>query len=280
MVESPNVRLSLPSRSENVLVVRQALTGVAECLGLDAVEANDLNTAVTEAANNVVMHAYAASEGPLEVELYTLSDAIAVVVRDSGSGMPATGEQRERAHAGMGLAIIEALCRRVEFAQPPGGGTEVRMELATPKLAALEPIGGRGGPADRRASDELPGMVELGLAPNAIARAVLPRVLSTLAARAYFSTDRISDVQLVADVLAANAGDSIRGSHLEVGVTATPRKLELRVGPLLSGRGASLVVAANGFATAIERLTDATRVAAAVADPASEMLELRLVDQR
>ena len=92
MAEIPNVRLSLPNRPENVLIVRQALTGVAECLGLDAIDTNDINTAVTEACNNVVMHAYADREGPLEVELYTLADAITVVVRDHGEGMPEEDE--------------------------------------------------------------------------------------------------------------------------------------------------------------------------------------------
>ena len=89
------------------------------------------------------------------------------------------------------------------------------MEFA-PAKAALEPLARATGRAPRLASaaDEHRATIELSVAPNAIARAVLPRVLSALAARAYFSTDRISDVQLVADVLAANAGDSLNGSHL------------------------------------------------------------------
>jgi serine/threonine-protein kinase RsbW len=69
MAEIPNVRLSLSNRPENVLVVRQALTGVAGSLGLDAIETNDLNTAVTEACNNVVLHAYEGDPGPMWFEL-------------------------------------------------------------------------------------------------------------------------------------------------------------------------------------------------------------------
>ena len=111
-----------------------------------------------------------------------------------------------------------------------------------------------------------------------MARAVLPRVLSALAARAYFTTDRISDVQIVADVLAANAGESIRGTHLDVGVTVAPRKLELLIGPLLTGRGESLMTAAaDGSAPVIERLTDAQRVAPF---ESAETLELHLADHR
>ncbi|HSZ15033.1 MAG TPA: ATP-binding protein [Solirubrobacteraceae bacterium] len=293
----PNVRLSLPNKAENVLVVRQALTGVAECLGLDAILTNDLNTAVTEACNNVVLHAYGGGEGRLEVDVCAQAGAVTVVVRDHGRGMPerepddaeredAEGKGFEEAHGGLGLAVIDALSRHVELTQPPGGGTEVRMELAAPTARALEPVAdddadqlvgpAQVGPAAQATHE---GRVELQLAPTAIARAVLPRVLSTLAARAYFSTDRISDVQLVADVLAANAGDSISGSHLDVGVSVASRDLALRIGPLHAGRGDSLVAtAADGLAPVIERLTD-ERHRVARAD-SGEMLELRLVDRR
>jgi serine/threonine-protein kinase RsbW len=279
MAEIPNLHLSLPSRPENVLIVRQALSGVATCLTLDAIESNDVNTAVTEACNNVVMHAYGEQHGALEVDVYALSDSLKVVVRDHGKGIPvgvACGEGERQ--VGIGLAVIDALARRVEFAQTPGGGTELGMEFNVPNASALEPIADEGLDTFAAARSGLPGVVELRLAPSAIARAVLPRVLSALAARAYFTTDRISDVQIVADVLAANAGESIRGTHLEVDVTVAPHKLELLIGPLLAGRGESLVTAAaDGSAPVIERLTDAQRVAPF---ESAETLELHLADHR
>jgi serine/threonine-protein kinase RsbW len=279
MAEIPNVHLSLPSRPENVLIVRQALTGVASCLTLNAIESNDLNTAVTEACNNVVMHAYGEQDGPLEVDVYVFSDSVEVVVRDHGKGMPVgvtrgEGERQE----GIGLAVIDALARRVEFARTPAGGTELRMEFDLPNAGELEPIARDGLETFAAGRCGLEGAVELRLAPNAMARAVLPRVLSALAARAYFTTDRISDVQIVADVLAANAGESIRGTHLDIGVTVAPHKLELLIGPLLTGRGESLMTAAaDGSAPVIERLTDAQRVAAF---ESAETLELHLADRR
>jgi serine/threonine-protein kinase RsbW len=282
MAEIPNLRLRLSNRPENVLVVRQALSGVADCLELDAIESNDVNTAVTEACNNVVAHAYEGGEGLLEVDVY--ANALAVIVRDYGIGMPAADERdrdrdrEDQGLGGLGLVVIDSLSRQVEFLEPAGGGTEVRMRFGdSAKAASL---------ALEAAQQELPlasewerGSVELKLAPSAMARAVLPRVLSTLAARAYFSTDRISDVQLVADVLAAKAGDSISGSYLDVGVSVAPRNLELRVGPLHTGQGESLVAAAaDGLAPVIERLTD-ERHRVAQTDDSAEMLELRLVDR-
>jgi len=281
MAEIPNVHLSLPARPENVLIVRQALSGVAECLALNAIESNDLNTAATEACNNVVMHAYGVDgEGALEVDVCALSDAVAVVVRDRGGGMPGEHVDEDGEQHGMGLAVIDALARHVTFAQTPGGGTELRMEFDAPDATLLEPICGEQLQTFAAAHAGPENVVELRLAPNAMARAVLPRVLSALAARAYFTTDRISDVHLVADVLAANAGESISGTHLDVGVTVMPRKLELRIGPLIAGRGESLMTAAaDGSAPVIERLTDSQRVAAEPAD-AGETLELHLADHR
>ena len=229
------------------------------------------------------MHAYGEHEGALEVDVFALSDGVdgvdgvAVVVRDHGKGMPTHG--KEQRQEGIGLAVIDTLARQVEFARTRAGGTELRMEFDVPNASALEPIAGEGLETFAAAARSGPaGAVELRLAPNAMVRAVLARVLSALAARAYFTTDRISDVQIVADILAANAGESIRGTHLDVGVTVAPRKLELLIGPLLTGRGESLMTAAaDGSAPVIERLTDARRVARF---DSAETLELHLADHR
>jgi serine/threonine-protein kinase RsbW len=281
MAEIPNVCLSLPNRPENVLVVRQALTGVADAIGLDAVETNDLNTAVTEACNNVVMHAYGGNEGPLEVGVHVLEDAVAVVVSDRGVGIGPLPELEDgdELRTGLGLPVIQALAREVEIGERAGGGTSVRMEFPAPTAGSLEPLAGGEQCSSLFAGVSAPASdVELRLAPNALARAVLPRVLSALAARARFSTDRISDVQLVADVLAAKSPDSISGSHLDVGVAVAPRDLRLRLGPLHSGRGQSLLeAAADGKTPVIEQLTDGHDCV--LRDDAQEMLELRLLER-
>jgi serine/threonine-protein kinase RsbW len=291
---TPNVRLSVPSRPENVLLVRQALSGLADRVGLDAIETNDLNTAVTEACNNVVLHAYDDAGGPLEVEARMRSGALGVSVRDHGVGIGAAappewaggsnGEHHEGDVGGMGLAVIQALAHRVELAEPAGGGTELRMEFPLSGGISLEPIEeteetGTGAAAGTSLAELPPGAVELCVAPSTLAQAILPRVLSALAARAHFTTDRIADVQLVAGALAANVGESLAGTSIALAVTVAPRSLELRIGPLHPGRGESLMeAAADGLAPVVERLTDCKRVAPSTG--AGETLELRLVDRR
>jgi serine/threonine-protein kinase RsbW len=281
MADIPNVGLNLSNRPENVLVVRQALTGLAENQGLDPIEANDLNTAVTEASNNVVQHAYEGEEGPLEVEVYTQAGAVMVVVRDHGVGIRPHAEEGEDAHPGIGLPVIHALTQSVEFRNLPGGGTEVRMQFAAANAGRLEPVqDGTGAEAAAEiSSPDGSSTVEMSLAPSAVAQAVLPRVLSALAARAHFSTDRISDIQLVADTLVANSCDSIHGSHLGVAVNLAPRDLELLIGPLRTGSANRLVesAVADGVGPVIERLADDHRVSTS---NSSEMLALRLVERR
>ena len=62
------LEMSLPARAENVAVVRHALAGLAEEIGMDEAGIADLKTVVTEACMNVVVHAYEGEPGPLEVE--------------------------------------------------------------------------------------------------------------------------------------------------------------------------------------------------------------------
>ena len=63
---SAAVSLRLPARPENVAVVRQALTGLGDAFDLDADLLGDIKTAVTEACNNVVLHAYEETEDGLD----------------------------------------------------------------------------------------------------------------------------------------------------------------------------------------------------------------------
>ena len=59
MSDAPSiVALELPSIPENLTLVRGMLGGVAELREMDPELLDDVKTAVSEAANNVVMHAY------------------------------------------------------------------------------------------------------------------------------------------------------------------------------------------------------------------------------
>jgi serine/threonine-protein kinase RsbW len=279
MAGTPNVRLRLSNRAENVLLVRQALSGLAEAVGLDPIALNDVSTAVTEACNNVVLHAYGGGEGALEVDLSTTSTGLDATVRDHGSGIKPGVKAAEEVSGGIGLPVIQALSDSVEFRDVPGGGTEVAMHFEAASTEPLEETEGEDGAALEAIEYGIPGDVTLmTVGPTSVARGVVPRVLSTLAARAYFSTDRISDTQLLADALVAHTDGSTSAGLLSVGVSVAPRHLEIRIGPLEAGRADALFgsTALDGLGPVLERLTDGHEVSAA---GSAEMLDLTLAQR-
>jgi serine/threonine-protein kinase RsbW len=277
--DSPTVRLELDSAPEALSLVRSALGGVAEQLALDPELLDDLKTAVSEACNNVVMHAYEDEPGPLEISLYTGADLIEVVVRDRGAGMPSETVADDRLQ-GVGLPIIRALAQRAEFRPMPGGGTEVMMLFG----------GARDGkplfhvPATPSPDDgwtrRLGGDAVVSLSPISFVGGVLGRLARALAARARFSLDRFSDVYLVTDALAAHTARSASGSRIGFGIATGPRRLELSIGPFRAGTGAALrrkQGPVGDVASALVVLSDELDVR-----PASggEMLRVVMIDRR
>ena len=278
MAGRPNVRLDLSNRPENVSLVREMLTGVAEGIDLAGNDLHDIRTAVTEACNNVSVHAYEGDEGPMEVEVYAAPGAIEVVVRDRGAGIQPRIRTAEDRALGIGLHVIQALAQRVQYSDAGGVGTELRMEFAASGIRPPAPPPENGVEPPTLARGGHGSAMRASIAPIELARTVLPRLLSVLAARASFSTDRISDTQLVADALAANAPRSLTRGHLSLAVGVEPHTLELRVGPLDAGAARELLDASTvvGLGTVIEKLADDHRVAPA---GSAEMLALRLSDR-
>ena len=133
------IRLELQSRPESVALVRSVIRTVARAVELDRGLIDDMRTAVSEACNNVVLHAYPAADGPLIFALAVHSDTIEVVVRDHGCGMR-PGCMRNRG-LGMGVVVINSLADRAEFETDRTGGTEVRMTFRRPAPVAPGRLG-------------------------------------------------------------------------------------------------------------------------------------------
>ncbi len=87
-------RLTLPATAENVIVVRQAVAGLGEALGLSGPRIDDLKTVVSEACNNVVLHAYEGEPGPLEVIAEPRSERARGPGVGSGQGLPPACHRR------------------------------------------------------------------------------------------------------------------------------------------------------------------------------------------
>jgi anti-sigma regulatory factor (Ser/Thr protein kinase) len=259
-------------------LVRGALGGVAELLALDPELLDDLKTAVSEACNNVVLHAYDGGTGPLGVSMYFEQGLAEVIVRDQGVGIPAVTADDDRMQ-GVGLPVIRALTQDAEFTALPGGGTEVRMVFAGER--AGKPLFQRlAEPApDDGWMPELSGEAIVSLSPIDLLAGVLGRLARVLAARARFSLDRFSDVYLVTDAIAAHAATSASGPRIGFGIATDERRLDLTIGPFRTGTAAQLErdTPAPRAGPALTLLSDELDVREA---KGAELLHVVMVDRR
>ena len=256
----PEFRLVMPSRAENVSIVRQALGSMVEVLELSEARLLDINAAVSEACNNVVVHAYEGGEGPLEVYLCVAEGELEVIVTDQGTGIRPKRPQPRLELQGLGLSLIQTLSDRVEFLGGIGEGTKVRMAFLLDGRFSEEWM--RDLPASTDDLRPPPGELTIAVSAGPLAAPVLGRVIATLAARAGFSLDGISEAQLVTDSLAAHVPSVIVGEKIQLGIDRPENQLVVRVGPLKDG-GAGRVLessAAGNLPPVFERLTRERRV--------------------
>lgn len=115
--------LSLPARSENLAVVRRALSDFAASLGVEDDTIGDLRLAVNEACSNVVRHAYEGDDGAMKVEARPIGEYLVVVVHDEGRGLAHASNDPG---SGLGLRVASAVSNSFEVRQRPSG-TEVRL---------------------------------------------------------------------------------------------------------------------------------------------------------
>ena len=227
--------MSLPARAENVAVVRHALAGLAERLGMEEAGLADLKTVVTEACMNVVVHAYPDEEpGLLAVEATPEMDGLTVVVRDFGRGIRPRLEA-DRPSLRIGLTLIAALSASFEIKGGVDRGTEIRMFL---------PLVARDYSADRdRASEAAPIRSEataMRVGPPELVGPILSRALGALAARREISVDRLSDAMLLSDAISARAPEGFTDGHVSLSLADRPEGVQLRVGPMKSGAAEQL----------------------------------------
>src|SRR5205085_5797494 len=276
--DAPTVSLKLESSPETLTLVRGMLGGVGELLALDPELLDDLKTAISEACNNVVMHAYDGGTGPLTVCLYVLPDRIEVTIRDHGRGIPVTAPSDDRMQ-GVGIPIIRALAQQTAFGPVDHEGTEVWMQFAGRRDdETLYRLPADTAPEDGW-SDRLSGDAVVSLSPVSFVGTVLGRLARALAARARFSLDRFSDVYLVTDSVAAHAARAASGDRIGFSVATSMRRIALTIGPFVKGTGALLrsTRPVQDVTSALVLLSDEVH-----AEPADgvEMLRIVMSDRR
>jgi anti-sigma regulatory factor (Ser/Thr protein kinase) len=228
--EMAEVRLELQSNPESVTVTRAAVAGFAVAENLDDGLANALKTAVSEASNNVVIHAYGDDVGPLSLALATGHSGIEVLVQDRGGGFRRVIPSTER--MGLGLPVISALADRAEFANRTGGGTEVRLSFDHGADVPAEKSGWLIAQSPPRPA-ELTGEIVGSISPPRLLEPVLGRVSRALAARSHFQVSRIDALRGVVAAVAEQPPTASTDGHVYFSLSGSTRRLELSVGPFV-----------------------------------------------
>jgi serine/threonine-protein kinase RsbW len=252
----PGLRITLPAKPANVAVVRHAVAGMAEQLGMSEPGVGDLKTVVTEACMNVVVHAYDnGAVGPLEVEAYTENGGLTVCVRDSGAGIRPRPDI-EKPSLRIGLTLIAALSSSFEISGGLGRGTEVKMHLS------LKPADENVPPKTTVEQPAVGEAAELTIGSPDLTASVLERVVGALAARHPITVDRLNDALLLTDAVSARAGEAFDHDRLHFAVADREDGIDLRIGPLPEGASKRLLdgLALPQVGGSLETLADELRV--------------------
>lgn len=125
------IELKVPAKAEYVGVLRLSLSGIASRMGFSYEAIEDLKVALSEAATNVVSHAYEKKEkGELTLGLGVYDDRLEIMVSDQGDSFhfeeikdrigPVNNIDEQKPidqlrEGGFGLYLIEALMDKVEI---------------------------------------------------------------------------------------------------------------------------------------------------------------------
>jgi anti-sigma regulatory factor (Ser/Thr protein kinase) len=225
---SARVRLELESRPESVALVRAVLTAFSDELGLEDELADDLRTAVSEACNNVVLHAYQDSIGPLAVSVAANQRRVEALIEDRGLGIRTVSVSDHR--MGVGLAVITALAASVHIESDPDAGTTVRMSFDLPGDdaddcdEALDPL-------TLAPAFAMSGSVVAWIAPVALIPSVLGRLTRAIAATQHFTLDGAAAVAEVTSAIGDYAALASLEETIGFAATTATRRIELLVGP-------------------------------------------------
>lgn len=128
--------LAVDSRLCDVALAGPAVRAASESAGLSADAASDLELALVELLNNIVVHGHAGQAGHLtHVEISVLADAVRIRIRDSGRPIPAAvlatasaapepidpADLAALPESGMGLRLVRSCVDELAYEARSGG---------------------------------------------------------------------------------------------------------------------------------------------------------------
>ena len=129
------MKLEIESRSVNEAFARAVVSAFAAQLDPTVEELADLRTAVSEAVTNCIVHAYRETVGKSYISASVYPQGMfCVKIRDRGCGIADVAQAREPLfttlggeRAGLGFAVMESFCDKVQVRSAVGKGTTVTL---------------------------------------------------------------------------------------------------------------------------------------------------------
>jgi len=121
----PELRITLPASRGSLALLRHVLRGFRDAYDVSSPTMDDIVLAVSEAAANVVLHAYSGRPGTLTLVARVDDGVLHTLVRDHGCGIQPPADTPVLGH---GLALMEHVAASVQVLGSPAG-TDVVMSF-------------------------------------------------------------------------------------------------------------------------------------------------------
>lgn len=131
-----NYRLKIPSQRDNLEIIRNFVSSVAQRVGFGEDDINKIELAVDEACTNVIQHAYDGDGSKqIDIAIKIGYEKFSVIVTDRGKSfdmndveMPDMKEYlAELRVGGLGIYLMRMLMDEVSYTSKPDGENEVTM---------------------------------------------------------------------------------------------------------------------------------------------------------
>lgn len=129
------MRLDFTSMAENVAFARMVISAFVMRIDPMLDELNDVQTAVSEAVSNAILHGYGDTPGMVRMAAKLEDRSLCVEIVDCGVGIKDIDKAREplftsrpdMERSGMGFTVMESFMDSLVVESTPGRGTTVRM---------------------------------------------------------------------------------------------------------------------------------------------------------
>lgn len=134
-MKSETMKLLVEAKAQNESFARAVVGAFASRINPNLEQLSDIQTAVSEAVTNCIVHGYNGKVGNIEITATIEGKSITIEITDHGWGISDVDKARQAFYttcadmerSGMGFTIMEAFMDEVKVSSTPGIGTTVSM---------------------------------------------------------------------------------------------------------------------------------------------------------